>query len=410
MENRRTTIGILNAYDCRNRGDRAIVEAQIAWARRTWADAEVLVFSPHHKHNATVFGDSMSKAPLFHSPPDADGITRLFQPFLEFLGHKSGLRRDDAALSFSSCDAFLVCGGGYLYSSPAPILSRQLWLHALNILAALGTGKMVVPFPQSWGPIRKRADGWICRRLAMALPKVITRGRQSDELVASWRLGDKTIRLPDVVVGMGLLKPSLARFTRTTSKSLGIAPIDWGFDRSVSEQALEHYVDGLCQVSRKWCSLNGRTITVFPQVVVDGDDDDRLIAGHLVAELERRGIPSRLIGDVSWDDYWSLIGEQAAFLGSRMHSCIFALVCGVPTLGLAYQPKFAELFEQLGMPGRVYEIDGFDPGNVADQLASISSDPDSRSRTRELILGHGRRVVEELDQICRQLSVETPLS
>lgn len=148
MDNRKV-IGILNAYDCRNRGDRAIVEAQIAWARRLWPDCEILVFSPHYRYNASVFGEASSQPPLFFSPPEGGAVSRLLKPVAQAFGYAIRLRGDAAMREFSRCDGFLVCGGGYLYSSPAPILSRQLWLHALNILAAIRTGKPVLPFPQS---------------------------------------------------------------------------------------------------------------------------------------------------------------------------------------------------------------------------------------------------------------------
>jgi polysaccharide pyruvyl transferase WcaK-like protein len=45
-----------------------------------------------------------------------------------------------------------------------------------------------------------------------------------------------------------------------------------------------------------------------------------------------------------------------------MHSCIFAMVADVPAVGLAYQPKFHELFTRLGFPERCFDIGRFEVG------------------------------------------------
>ena len=64
-------IGILNAYDARNRGDQAIVLCQIELLRRKFPNAEFLVFSRHARANADALRplSVASVESLLHIPP-----------------------------------------------------------------------------------------------------------------------------------------------------------------------------------------------------------------------------------------------------------------------------------------------------------------------------------------------------
>ncbi len=397
-------VGILNAYDARNRGDRAIVEAQLGWIKKNLPDVTVTIFSPHHEYNRDIFSCSTSMEPLFSVPRASSGLGRLLRPPLDWLLQRVGARTDDRAKAFNACEAYFVCGGGYLYSSPAPFLSRQLWLHSANILAALNTGKPVLTFPQSWGPLRKPADRWICRKLATALPVIVTRGQESDDLLAAWGLAGRVVSLPDIVVAAADLLPDVRIWRETPRQegSLGIAPINWNFDRRVKKDGLDDYLAKLVEISRSWCETPGRSVTVFPQVEVEGSDDDSIIARSLMIALDDAAIPAQLAEKLDWESYWCRISSQEAFLGCRMHSCIFAMVCGVPTIGLGYQPKFAELFEQLGWPERTHLIDCFSPTVVARQLHEIARDEERALITTTIDLA-GLNLLNALDKAWHKI-------
>jgi polysaccharide pyruvyl transferase WcaK-like protein len=142
-------------------------------------------------------------------------------------------------------------------------------------------------------------------------------------------------------------------------------------------------------------------VTVFPQVEVEGSDDDGIIARRLVDALTEAGIKASFAEGLEWDDYWNRIAAQEVFIGCRMHSCIFALVCGVPTIGLGYQPKFAELFEQLGWAERTYLIDRFIPSDVSQQLQLLANE-EERNEVAKTIDSAGAKVVAALDKAWRE--------
>lgn len=387
-------IGIINAYDVMNRGDRAIVEAQIGWVRLHWSDAEIVVFSSHHASNQGVFEEVDSAFSVIEAPLASSGIRKLVAPFVRWFEFRfgSGDRREFQL--FSECDAFLICGGGYLYSSPSRLLSRQLAIHCMNALIAIGTKKPVLAFPQSWGPLRKRLDTRFCRRLADRLTVVTTRGRKSTELVKEMGFGDRVMEVPDVVLAIRRLRPDLFPDVIGKSgevKSLGISPINWSFDREISSEAWSRYLDGLLHIAKEWSKATDGIVNLIPQVAVDGHDDDRLVCEELSVRLEEAGVSYVYERDLSWQSHWEAIGRQSVFLGCRMHACIFALVSHVPTVGLAYQPKFHELYGQLELPEFAHEIDQFDVNLVSSQLIELSG---SQSDAHKFIGSVDRLAVE----------------
>jgi polysaccharide pyruvyl transferase WcaK-like protein len=69
------------------------------------------------------------------------------------------------------------------------------------------------------------------------------------------------------------------------------------------------------------------------------------------------------------------------------------MVSGVPTIGLAYQPKFFGTFIQLAFEDRCFDIESFDAGSVSDQIHRI------------LVAGSEGRaeVVERVDRLSSQI-------
>lgn len=377
--------GIINAYDWRNRGDRAIIEAQMAWIRTKIPDVEFRIFSACWKENTKAFGAEKSFHPPVSIPEGCGHLGGILAPLRSYVSASLGKGDGKAWEEFDSCDGYFLCGGGYLYSSQAPILSRQLWIHAANSLLALKSGKPVMQFPQSWGPFHKVSDKWICHKLAKALPKIAARGNISAAITEKMGLADKTLSLPDVVVAIsevGGLPFELPE--EPTKTGLGIAPIEFGFARNCTDKDRDEYLVKLTAIGKAYHQKTGEPITVFVQVSLPGHDDDLPMAKRLAAQLQAEGVPTTIDNRNDWSEYWKNISSQAAFIGCRMHACIFAMVTSIPTIGLAYQPKFQELFEDLCILDRCFDISTFDPAAVISKLL----DPDFISENSRSELTH----------------------
>jgi polysaccharide pyruvyl transferase WcaK-like protein len=391
--------GILNAYDWRNRGDRAIIEAQMAWIRTRIPDVEFRIFSACWKENIHAFGEDRSFPPPVSIPEGAGRLGGILGPLRSYAASSSGKGDGQAWEEFSTCDGYFLCGGGYLYSSHAPLFSRQLWIHAANALLALKSGKPVMKFPQSWGPFRKASDEWICRKLGEALPKISARGDISAAITGKMGFSDKTLNLPDVVIAISQVKGLPFDLPREPAKTgLGIAPIEFGFARTCSDKDREDYLGKLGSIATAYHRETGEPITLFVQVSLPGHDDDLPMAERLAAQLTAAGVPVTLENRADWGVYWERISTQAAFVGCRMHSCIFAMVTSVPTIGLAYQPKFQELFRELGMVERSFDISSFDPAEVTAVLLNRRfRSAESREELAAAVKASAERTIQGLD-------------
>ena len=397
----RFTAGILNAYDYRNRGDRAIIEAQIAWIARKMPAADFRIFSAAWRDNASAFGDRRSKKHPIRMPEGGGNGPKLLErlrPVGETLAAAATDWRKRGESDFDECDAYFLCGGGYLYSSAAPFLSRQLWIHAGNSLLALKSGKPVMQFPQTWGPVRKPLDGWICRKIARNLRCITSRGPFSSALLEKWGYREKMIEVPDIVLAMRKLRPDLVGMGETGDGTLGISPLDFGFARQRGRRNLGLYLDRLEETAAGFMAEGGQGVLLFPQVVVPGVDDDLAVAEEVARRLDHRGIANQIVAGLPWEDYWQAIARPSVFLGSRMHACIFSMVSGVPTVGLAYQPKFHGVFRQLGFGDRCFEIEDFDPKLVSSFLAKLATSDESRRDTVRAVDTASRRVMDGLDR------------
>lgn len=382
------TAAILNAYDHRNLGDRAIIEAQVAWIESKVPDVRILVFSSAWKENQKVFGKHVS-----HSPPITVGshgglFGSVAAPVIGGLRAACNFRTDDSWKAFRSADAYFLCGGGYLYSSQSRLGSRQMYVHVANSLLALAQGKPVMQFPQSWGPFNKMIDRAACRHLARKLAAPACRGKESIDLMKEWGMKDKSIDIPDIVLAMRRLRPDLVKRVRQGNNRLGIAPVDHRFSRTGKDGEFAAYLNRLRDIATLYFMRTGGGITIFTQVALEGADDDYPVALQLAEMLTNKGVDCRVVGRAKWKDYWSEVAAQSVFVGCRMHACIFALVSAVPTIGLAYQPKFQALFSHLKMDDQCFDISNFDPEVVATSLIRLAS---SGERARD----HAAQAVEQ---------------
>ena len=362
-------IGILNAYDGRNFGDRAIVEAQRAWLALKFPGSEIRIFSHHFAQNQQIWKHESVRS-IVGIPPKGSALQRLAVPIKDWMEYRLGFEGEDDR-EFLACDFYALCGGGYLYSSLTPAVSRNLWVHCINAQEALRTDKPVLQFPQSFGPLTKPFDCHIVRKLASALPLLTPRDESSMELLESMGFGSKSILVPDIAFGLRRFRPDWFQ-EAPLHKGLGIAPVDFRFAMPTNPKIIEEYTAKLLRVGVEYHQKTGEPIHVFSQVAVAGDDDDTLLARQLYRALQEKGVPAFIIdSEGELKNYLRHFQGLRAFIGCRMHSCIFALVSGVPTLGLSYQPKFRGAFQHVGFPDWSTSIATWTPEWISKRLDCI---------------------------------------
>jgi len=347
-------ISILNAYDCRNLGDLAILKCQISWLKLHFKEPSIFIHSSFWKKNAEIFGDA-SLPPLMRTDSSHNVVLKLLSPIYILLSFY--LRVGFLFRKFSSYNLCILSGGGYFYSSSSIFPSRTFILSALGGVLAKQVGAKTFLFPQSIGPISKTVDFWFLKYLCCVIDRIFVRDRTSEMFLSRKRLGiGKTFFIPDIANAMPLLLPHL--YDDSIKKTgLGISVVDCSFASSFDLISRDHYLTAVSNSAAHYYAQTGEPIRLFVQVSIPNSDDDMPLAQLLHQILAQRGIPVDIFPVASsFEKYIHAIQSCRFFIGSRMHACIFALSSCVPCIGIAYQPKFFGLFEQYEIRHYVYPI------------------------------------------------------
>ncbi len=277
-------------------------------------------------------------------------------------------------------EADLVAGtpGGYLYSSGRGV---NLLLVMYTILMALLAGKPVYLLPQSIGPIKHGWERWCLRRLLEQVRIVMVREGVSLQLVQACKVRNPRVQLiPDMAFTLPgtALEEAEAWLgeqgidAREERPRLGITMVNWGAqNKNFTRQDI---YEQSCAAAARWFveQIHGRVI-FFPQVWgPTQDQDDRIPSRRVAEQLEdlagaihyvREPLPTTLLKTV--------YGKMDVFIGTRMHSNIFALSEAVPVIAIGYQHKTMGIATMAGIGEWVIDIQGVDEKVLVERLAAL---------------------------------------
>ncbi len=400
-----TRVLVTNVYSARNAGDAAIVLGMIDCLRRTpgFEDAEIALSSADHRGDAAAY--PVPVEPSFHSLKDAcRGGPRLrCLYFLKVLAPLSllwagawrlarwdlpvprGLRR--LLRCYARSDLVIAAGGGYLYTTSRLHGNVMLLIHLHSFRLAALLGKPVYLWAQSIGPFAAGYQARMVRLALRAVRLVEVREDLSRDLVAGWELKVPVREAADAAFLLPAAEPDadLGLATRGDSPRVGMTVRRWFRDPAQQldyQRTMAAFADRLVQ------EYNAEVVFV-PQVTAVRQHDDDRRAAREVAGLMTRTDRARVIEDelsapqVKW-----LCGRMDLFVGTRMHSNIFALSLGVPTLAISYQPKTDGIMAQLGLGAFVLPITGLSPGHLWQAFDHLR---ESAGEVREKL----RRVIPE---------------
>ncbi len=404
-----TRILITNAYSARNRGDAAIILGMIESLRRTSAfrDAEIRISSADHLSDSVRY--PVPVVPSFHSIKNdfSSSSSANLLYFLVVLLPMSLLwallwrvGRFDLPLpetlrglmrTYVDADMVVAAGGGYLYTTSVVHGNVVLLTNVYAFFLAVLLGKPVCLYAQSIGPFAGSLQSWFVRRALSRVNLVEVREEVSHRLVDGWGIPTPVRMVTDAAFLLEARRPDECPDFRgaTGGPVVGMTVRKWFRDdeRQVGyERAMAAFVDWLIDE-------RDAEVSFLPQVTyTEGGDDDREIARRVVA-LVGRIDRARIVEDelaaaeVKW-----LCGRMDFFVGTRMHSNIFALSSRVPTLAIAYQPKTEGIMSGLGLDDCVLRIE---------ELA-----PDELRRVYDAMVDRGPEIRDHLESTMRGIEAE----
>ncbi len=405
-----TRVLVTNVYSARNAGDAAIVLGMIECLRRNpgLEDAEIALSSADHPGNDNAY--PVPVEPSFHSLKDAcPGGPRLrCLYFLKVLVPLSllwagawrlarwdlpvprGLRR--LLRSYARSDLVIAAGGGYLYTTSRLHGNVMLLIHLHSFRLAAVLGKPVYLWAQSIGPFAAGYQARLVRMALRAVRLVEVREDVSRDLVSGWRLKVPVREAADAAFLLLAAEPDvdLGLATRGAALRVGMTVRRWF--RDPAQQA--RYQRTMAAFADRLARECDAEVVFVPQVTaVRQDDDDRDAAREVAALMSHADRAHVIEEELSAPQVKWLCGAMDFFVGTRMHSNIFALSLGVPTLAISYQPKTDGIMAQLGLDAFVLPIAGLTPdrlwqgfdnlrtaaGEVRDQLRRVIPEQTARA-------------------------------
>ncbi len=370
-----TRILITNAYSARNRGDAAIILGMLESLRRTeeFREAEIKISSVDAAADAAHY--PVPTIPSFQSVKSSFSRSA-FLSSLYFLLVLLPLSlvwavcwrfgRLDAPVpgslrkllrEYAASDLVIAAGGGYLYTTSSIRGNVVLLINLYCFFFAVLLGKPVALYAQSIGPFAGSLQSRLVRRVLSMVMLVEVREDFSRRLLDDWGLATPVARVADAAFLLPAREPERGLDSGASGggATVGMTARKWfrNRDRQLEyEQSLASFVRWLIQE-------RGASVVFLPQVTyTEGRDDDRVVARRVASAVDRDDRVQVVESELTAPEIKWLCGRMDFFVGTRMHSNIFALSSGVPTVAIAYQPKTTGIMTELGLGRWVVPIDG----------------------------------------------------
>lgn len=294
----------------------------------------------------------------------------------------------------------IVSKGGHIFYSSGDNLKSLLGLyhHSYPLLLAVRFGKPFAFYAQSMGPFRgrlsKRFIRWPCSKASL----ITVREEVSKNILISLGVQEKKIKIvPDAAFALVPLTNTASRILdaigiKENEKFVGITVRQWFFGKdSKSTNHYQNYLKVMAEFIDYIVERKNMKVVLMPQVLGPTKEENDLIASEEVYSLVRQRSKVFLLSkDLSPPSLMSIYGKAHAFVGTRFHSVIFALLMGVPAIAISYfGPKSVGIMKMMGLDDFVLNIEEI-------SLEMMIKKFDILLRDRERIAADIRKRVENL--------------
>lgn len=300
--------------------------------------------------------------------------------------------------AYYTANTIVSCPGNFIYS--------RAHLGGLPLLSALTplffawlAGKPFWMAPQTIGPLWRKWERWLVRLVLQRAQFILLRDPLSASLLDHLGIPPTKYRiLPDLAflfedADYERAQRLLKQFGDLDSMNprLGITVLNWSaqhprFQRQdLYERSVADLIDAFL------CDHPQGHVFLFPQVWGPTEADDDRIPAHRIQELLKHHPAVHRVHVVCEPHPPSVLRaayqQMDLFVGSRLHSNIFALTCGVPVIAIAYQDKTHGVMRMLGLSEWVLDIN---------------------SITSETLVGLYRRLWSERGRVQRHIEQVVP--
>lgn len=395
MKTTQPTILIINVHSTLNAGDLALLEAvtqQLTVAFKTpriivsanypeepyYQDNEIeVVPSPWWLCGASKGWPILKQITMWL----LGGITSLI-----FKGKFAPKSWQDLLHAYSKSDLVVGVSGNQFYSG-----GRYGWPLPLTILSVQIAHHFAKPFytmPQSIGPLHHNWERKWIKSIYRKARMVFVRDQESLNLAQVIGLPkDKVIYSPDPAFLFPAGSSSeaiqiLQRWGAVPNKPIIGITILANMGRSLKPGRINHYYETMVTTIEKMTAILNAQVFIFLQVTGPSKiENDRTGAYMVLQQLRSHAINSVHIVDerLSPQLLKACYGKMDLFIATRLHSGIFALGMGVPTIFIGYLTKTRGVLKSLGLEDWMIQIDEIDADQLWNKIATAWAERSERT-------------------------------
>ncbi len=345
---------IVNIHSPKNLGDRAIIQAMTDLLNKKYPDANIYYMSNYFQELNELFSDNAIKN-LIYIPPNRNNLIRVISPtfdlvkifaFVLLFYFKMGflikiLNSRNPLRVLYETDLVLSAGGNYLFSSNKSFFSRTMYVSLLHMVIAKIFKKRTILFPQSIGPFHRNYDRFFVSKLLKLNDYTFVRDKDSFALLSKENFRKDSLHLvPDVAFYNNIKRNNISVTYRVKNILLTAVQWDWALnpnDKKNSSLLFNSYKKNLLEII-KYINSKDINVNLFVQSSAEVESD-LCILTELKKESNNNNVTLIDISNKNLTEVYNFYKKNDIIIGTRMHSCIFGIMIGLPTIGLAYQPK-----------------------------------------------------------------------
>jgi len=367
-----------------NKGDAAIVIGMLKILRKSYPESEISVLSLtpnedkkyYSKYGAEtydrLFNDYTRKVNKILLIPKylVKMFLYLLWTRLDFIPVEKNAKQ---VLSlYRNADLVISCGGGTLGGNIIVSITKSLF--PMYLAKKLGTKVLVSA--QSIEPFSNNIVKFLTRFVLNRIDIITVREKYSLELLKSLGIkrpvylkADTAFLVDAESTDSGYSMLHEAGVPRNDKLRIGITVREWMFPHESKHNKKVQYLNAVAIAVERIIEETGAMVIFFPNVIFGTHEDDR-IPSFQIKDKVRKSYSENifvLTKNYSPEQLKAMIGTMNIFVGTRIHSIIFAVSMNVPSAAIAYQKKHYGIMEMVGLEDYVLDISDID----ADKLVAL---------------------------------------